>query len=230
MRKRHNKIGKQIISAGAISGSLLIALPAMAMPRMANDKQMSSVNSHLSSFKETLYTPSNTINSPLNPYPSIFNEPPYNHAASATQPLTLLEQQHQEHLTQSSRIRLSPLAQRSQPPLPSQQEPPSGRVVPVNGEVSVNLVNQTGGPVKYQVIGNTRPRSLQSRSHVMLRNLPTPTTLTFNQRNDAGALISVSLEPSSKPGVLNVKLMATNNWHNSHRSLRIQRSGNIFLN
>jgi hypothetical protein len=228
MKQRHKKIGKQVVSAGAICGSLLIALPAMAIPSIKNDgERMPFVNSSLSCFRKTLYTCSNL---PLNPYPNIFKEPPYNHTPSATQPLTLLlEQQNQKYPTQSSSIGHPPLTE-SQLPLPSQQEPPSGMVVPVNGEISINLMNQTGASVIYQVVGNTKPRSLQSQSQVMLRDLPTPTTLTFNQKNDAGALIAVSLEPSSKPGVLNIKLMATNNWHNSHRSLRIQKSGNIFLN
>lgn len=72
MRKFYQKMKKQTVLVGAICGSLLIALPAMAMPRMANDKTLAKVNS-------------STFISTFNPHSGIFDEPLYN------RPSTILE-------------------------------------------------------------------------------------------------------------------------------------------
>ena len=114
-----------------------------------------------------------------------------------------------------------------QPPLPEQQQPPSGMVMPIKGNVNVNLVNGTGAFVSYQVIGNTAVRSLAGNSTVMLQNLPTPLTVTF-QRLDHG-LVKVSLQ-SPKPGMLNVNLTPTTDLSQDKLSMRVQPTGSIFLN
>lgn len=112
-------------------------------------------------------------------------------------------------------------------PLQAPIQAPSGMVTPVGGKVSVHLVNQIGAPVTYQVIGNTKPRSLQGNSTVMLQNLPTPVTITF-QRPDRG-LVKVNLQ-SSEPGMLNVTLTPTTNLSQDKLTVRIGKTGAIFLN
>ena len=112
-------------------------------------------------------------------------------------------------------------------PLQAPIQAPSGMVTPVGGKVSVQLVNQIGAPVTYQVIGNTKPRSLQGNSNVMLQNLPTPVTITF-QRPDRG-LVKVNLQ-SSEPGILNVTLTPTTNLSQDKLTVRIGKTGAIFLN
>jgi hypothetical protein len=115
----------------------------------------------------------------------------------------------------------------SQVPLPEQQQPSSGMVTPINGKVNVNLVNETGATVNYELVGNTTARSLPGKSNVMLQNLPTPLTLNF-QRSDHG-LVKVSLQ-SPKPGMLNVNLTPTTDLSQDKLSMRVQKTGNIFLN
>ncbi len=64
MDRHYQKIRKQAGLAGGILGSLLIGLPATAIPRVAVAKQVAQSN----------------------PHPSIFNEPPYNHSSSTSEP------------------------------------------------------------------------------------------------------------------------------------------------
>jgi|GEM_PF-3890960 len=61
---------KQATLVGALAGSLVISLPAMAMPRMMNNQDLAQAGSG---------TPA------TNPHPSIFNEPPYNRAGSSSE-------------------------------------------------------------------------------------------------------------------------------------------------
>jgi len=61
MSKHYQTIQKTAL-LGAIGGSLLLSLPAMAMPRMGQ----------------------NWLQAQVNPHPSIFNEPPYNRSSSTS--------------------------------------------------------------------------------------------------------------------------------------------------
>ncbi len=78
-------------------------------------------------------------------------------------------------------------------------------VIPQDGKVNVRLVNQTGAVITYQVIGNTKPRSLPGKSYVILQGLPTPVNVTF-RRQDGGLLKPT---PVPQTGTLDVSLDAT---------------------
>jgi len=85
MDKLSQKRRKQAGLLKATSRSLLIGLPAMfvasvalAMPQMATDKQLPQVEPNPGTPNQAPSNPSSTSTSPLNPRPSIFNEPPYN--------------------------------------------------------------------------------------------------------------------------------------------------------
>ena len=147
--------------------------------------------------------------SQINPKPGIFNEPPYKR--SRTTPQTVPSQQ-----------------PTLQPPLPEQQQPPSATVIPVQGKVSVKLVNKTTANINYQVIGDTNQRSLPGKSEVVLRDLLTPVTVTI-KRGDGG-LLNITPQPSSTPGMLEAILTETTDLGTDRSTMRIQQTGDVFLN
>lgn len=206
MNRQYQKIQKRASLAGAICG-ILIGLPAMAAsPRLDNQ-----------------------LLAQVNPNPSIFNEPPYNRSRSVspdesgTSPTT--------EPTPGQGAAPSPVPSPTpaiQPPLPEQQQPPSAVVTPTrNGEVTVTLINETGATISYQVIGNTNVRSLRGKSNVLLQNLPTPVTVTFH-RQDSG-LLKVT-PTASEPGTLEVRFTETTDLGTDKSTMRIQRTGAVFLN
>lgn len=144
-----------------------------------------------------------------NSHPTLLSEAPSN-PGSATSPGTIPS-------------RTTPLI----PPLPEQQQPPSATVVPVNGKVNIKLVNQTYTNITYQVIGETKPRTLAGRSEITLQNLPTPINIMF-QRPDRG-LLRVSPQ-SSEPGMLEATLTETTDLGIDRLAMTIQRNGNVILN
>lgn len=84
MNKHSQKNQKQASLLKVTNRSLLINLPAIfmasvaiAMPQMETEKQLAQVNPAPRT-NEAPSNPSGTSTSPLNPRPSIFNEPPYN--------------------------------------------------------------------------------------------------------------------------------------------------------
>lgn len=121
----------------------------------------------------------------------------------------------------------APTATPITPPLPEQIQSPSATVLPVNGTVNVKLVNQASTTVTYQVIGDTKPRTLSGRSDVTLEGLQTPVTITFD-RPDRGLLLVVP--QASDQGMLEVTLIETNNLGNDTTAMTIQKNGNVFLN
>jgi len=112
-------------------------------------------------------------------------------------------------------------------PLPELQQPPIAIVVPIQGKVDVKLVNQTNTNVTFQVIGDTKPRTLYSRSEVTLQSLRTPINITF-LRPDRGLL---QVQPQSiQPGILEVRLRATTDLGVDKKAMTIQRTGAVLLN
>lgn len=113
------------------------------------------------------------------------------------------------------------------PPLPEDQKPPVARVVPVGGRVNVKLVNQTNTNITYQVISDTKPRTLAGRSDITLQNLKTPVNITF-QRPDRGLL---QVTPQSyEAGILEVTLAETTDLGKDNIAMTIQENGNVLLN
>lgn len=113
------------------------------------------------------------------------------------------------------------------PPLPEQLQPPSATVSLVQGAVSVKLINQTYTNVTYQVIGDTKPRTLSGRSDITLESLQAPITITF-YRPDRGFL---QVHPqTSEPGMVEVTLTETTNLGADKTVMKIQKNGNVFLN
>ena len=114
------------------------------------------------------------------------------------------------------------------PPLQQERQAPNAMIATANGKVSVRLVNNTAAPITYQAVGDTAPRTLQGKSEVILQDLSTPTTVTF-QRQDNG-LLMVNAQSSSEPGILEVGFRETTNLEMDKRAMTIQRNGAVFLN
>ncbi|WP_143437750.1 hypothetical protein [Hydrocoleum sp. CS-953] len=109
---------------------------------------------------------------------------------------------------------------------PPQFPEPAGRVTPVEGIITLRLINQTGAVIGYQVIGG-RHRILGESSVVELSELPIPLTLTY-QRPDGGLLLVRPQRISSR--VLEVIFNPTEDFDLDTKSLNITGKGGVFLN
>lgn len=233
MNKYSQKNRKQASLFKATNRSLLINLPAMfmasialAMPGIEPDKQISQVDSN-----------SGTSNSPLNPRPSIFNEPPYNrsqqtptdsNAAPTIEPIP----EGVTPIAPGNELPSTPTTTPEpgstlQPPLPEEQQAPSAVVTPVDGKINIKLINATKAAVNYQVIGDTNQRTLTGDSDVTLQDITTPVTVTL-VREDGGLLKVSPLAASA--GLLEVTLDVTTSLDESDSTMRVQQSGIVLLN
>lgn len=115
------------------------------------------------------------------------------------------------------------------PPLPSQQQPPIAVLTPNNGVVGVKLINKTGADILYQVIGDTRLRTLSGRSQVMLQDLKTPANVSFYRR-DRGFLLVSPHVPTTAPNTIELTLTETTDFAIDRTALSIDPSGDVYLN
>ncbi|MEH1943572.1 MAG: hypothetical protein V7L01_25595 [Nostoc sp.] len=178
-----------------------------------------------------------TGSSTVNPNTSIPNQPPYNSSQNtsqpdgSTQPSTSSEAGVSPATTAPGEQTLTPGGSNTsttQPLLPNQRQTPNATIALANGRVNVRLVNETAANVTYQVIGDTAPRSLQGKYNVTLQGLSAPVTVTF-EREDGGQLI-VTPQPSSEPGILEVRFKEATNAAQGRSAMRIERNGSVFLN
>lgn len=103
---------------------------------------------------------------------------------------------------------------------------PSATVSPVNGQVTLKLINPSNVVVEYQVASGTRPMLLGQQSETTLK-FPVSLNLTY-QREDGGLLL---VRPTvTGPGVLEVRFEATGDINLDTRSLSINEQGTVFLN
>ncbi|MBD2438638.1 hypothetical protein [Nostoc sp. FACHB-110] len=114
-------------------------------------------------------------------------------------------------------------------PTPSQLQAPSATIALNNGQVNINLVNDTAATVTYQVIGDTAPRTLQGKSSVMLQGISAPVTVTF-ERQDGGLLTVTPQAASEQAGMLEVRLNEATDVAQDTKAMRIQPNGSVFLN
>ncbi|MGL5063559.1 MAG: hypothetical protein ACRC62_26550 [Microcoleus sp.] len=105
---------------------------------------------------------------------------------------------------------------------------PGARVTPTAGMVAIKLVNTTNAVINYQVVGVTQPRTLGEQSEILLNNLKTPVTLTY-QRPDGGLLL-VRPQATATPGMLQVSFGATTDLGADTKSMEVQGDGRVFLN
>lgn len=196
----------------------LLVLPAifttasvvLARPLIEADKHLSQVPSS----DRSNQAPSNTSTSPLNPRPSIFNEPPYNRSQS-----TSPTDSNAAPTTESTPGAITP-------PLPEQQTP-SAIATPVDGKINIKLINTINAVVSYQVIGDTNQRFLSGDSNVTLQNIKTPVTVTLS-RQDNG-LLKVSPQATLE-GLLEVTLDEATSLNEDISTMIVQQDGKVLLN
>jgi hypothetical protein len=105
---------------------------------------------------------------------------------------------------------------------------PGARVTPVDGMVTIKLVNTTNAVINYQVVGMTQSRTLGEQSEISIHNLKTPITLTY-QRPDGG-LVLVRAQATATAGMLQVNFGVTTDLGADTKSLEVQEDGKVFLN
>ncbi|OUL17912.1 hypothetical protein [Nostoc sp. 106C] len=203
-----NALTQRMQSQGMLPSSSVPATPSADQTRMGVGG-------------ETPSTTTNSTNSGVNPNPGILNERPYNRSQQPSQT---------DSSTTYTTPQQVPTQQNSvtEPSLQQQGQTPVTTVALANGNVNVRLVNDTGANVTYQVIGDTDQRSLSGKSDVVLQGLRAPVTVTF-QREDGG-LLSVTPQPSSETGLLEVRLKETTNLAQDKKAMRIQSNGSVYLN
>lgn len=153
-------------------------------------------------------TPSPTPSGVLNPKPSIFNEPRYNRDRTPV-----------NNTTPST-----PLV----PPLPEENSNAIATVTPINGKVSVKFKNTTNTAITYEAIEYTERRTLAAKGEVILKDLPTPVTLTL-VRPDNG-FIQIAATSVANSGLLEVSLSEGKTLNEQQSAIRIQQNGGVFVN
>lgn len=209
--------------------SRMLILPAMLTTSVAIAMPQQQILVQISP-DGTNQAPSNSSGStsPLNPRPSIFNEPPYNRARNTppTDSNAPTTQPPDTGVTPSTPTTTEP-GSTIQPPLPESQQAPSAVVTPVDGKVNIKLINATKAAINYQVVEDTNQRTLTGDADVTLQNITAPTTVTF-ERQDRG-LLKVTTQTTSA-GLLEVTFDETTSLDESRTTMRVQADGIVLLN
>jgi hypothetical protein len=144
----------------------------------------------------------------LNPKPSIFNEQIYK----------------RDRAPANNTTPSLPLS----PPLPEESSPAIATVMPIDGKVSVKLKNNTNTAITYEAISYTARRNLAGKGEIVLKDLPTPVTLTL-VRPDNG-FIQIAATSVNQSGLLEVSLSEGKKLNDQQSAIRIQKSGQVFVN
>jgi hypothetical protein len=173
----------------------------------------------------------------LNPCASIYYEEPYRDRVilpPQCSPNVITQKLIERGLVSSVPDNTSPIyisqATPAQPPLTENQQNAIAIVQPRAGRVQVKLRNDTNTKISYQAIGHTDLRTLAGGEEIVLRDLPTPVTITM-VREDGGLLnISPTSASDSDREILTLSLDETNNFGNNQGAVRIQSNGVVYLN
>lgn len=221
MNQHNPKIKKPAALVRAICGTLVIGLPVIPLSASA--------------------VPFSTLDK-VNPCPGIYYEEPFNsrnivpqgcrpnaatqriqRGAVSERPVIRDQEVFTEPLTPAP-----PPAGVPQPPLPEERSEPIATIMPMDGMVSVKLINNTNAIISYEAVGHTQRRFIAGREEIVLQSLPTPVTVTM-VRQDEGLLDVVPI-PTSGAGMLEVSLDESKQLDDNQGVLRIQRDGKVFLN
>lgn len=116
----------------------------------------------------------------------------------------------------------------SAPPLPEERSEPVAVVMPMDGQVSVLLKNNTNALITYEAVGHTQRRYLEGGAETMLQGLPLPLTLTM-VRQDDGFIEVVPV--ASESGMLEISLDEEQEPLDENQGVvRIQEDGKVFVN
>ena len=113
------------------------------------------------------------------------------------------------------------------PPLPEDRSDAIAMVSPVDSQLAISLVNDTGTTVTYELVGDTQRRMLMMGESAMLQGVSLPATITVT-REDNGLLDVMA--SSSEAGMLEVLLMPEASLDDTQGVIRIQEDGQVFVN
>ncbi len=106
--------------------------------------------------------------------------------------------------------------------------PADTQIAPVNGTVTVKLVNKTSAAINYQAVGDTEFRTLAGSASITLQKLKTPITLSV-YRQDRGLLNIVPQVVGDKTKVLEITLDTTTDFSLDKTIIRIEDSGLVYI-
>ncbi|MBW4655001.1 MAG: hypothetical protein KME20_18450 [Kaiparowitsia implicata GSE-PSE-MK54-09C] len=106
---------------------------------------------------------------------------------------------------------------------------PEAYVTPINGTVTIQLVNETGAAVGYEVVGETDIRTLDRLSTVTLTQISVPTSITF-RRFDNGFLTTTLTPDTPSSGTLIVTLSLGSDLGGDRTAISIDREGGVDVN
>lgn len=112
-------------------------------------------------------------------------------------------------------------------PLPESLRSAIATFTPVNNQVTVELKNETGATLTYEVLGITDQRLLLANESVTLQNLPLTATLTA-VRQDNG-LIDITAAAAT-PGTVEISITQEFNFDDTQGVITLDANGRIFAN
>ncbi|MEM7714501.1 MAG: hypothetical protein AAF349_13165 [Cyanobacteria bacterium P01_A01_bin.68] len=182
----------------------------------------------------TAYAVPNRPNPKRNPCPKIYYEEPYNNklivpVGCTPNAATARWKQTGQAVDQSINVvptttNVKPI----QPPIPENRANAIATIKPMMGKVSVMLKNDTNARISYQALTHTKVRYLEGGEEVILRDIPTPATITMVRED--GGLLQVMPMSTKSDEMLSVTLDEKTNFDNNQGVLRIQEDGQVFLN
>jgi hypothetical protein len=231
-----NTIKNSLKTLGIVSGGLLLGFPLIAQPASAQTEE--ELNPCPRIYYEAPFNTSTLV--PQGCPPNVISEQLGLNQATAPAGTTLGELPGTDLTPQAINPADAPTTSPNainppgtaetlpvRPPLPEERSQAVASIMPMNGTVDVQLINNTNAVVTYEVIGDTQRRVLQGGEEVILRNISLPATIT-SVRQDNGLVRVASLE--STEGMLAVSLDEDTNLDDNLGVLRIQEDGQIFLN
>jgi len=136
-----------------------------------------------------------------------------------------------DSLSAQTPVQSSPSPLPSPPLLPPKPTPTSSIRVS-NNQVNLRLINRTGEPISYIVIGDTPERSLAKNQSVFLSKLNLPVTLNAfysQQQTFEDKSLQVSLKPNNTTGILEITLTPGKDPDGNTAVVRIGRKGQVYL-
>jgi hypothetical protein len=160
----------------------------------------------------------------LNPNPSVLNEPPYDPSGSSAP----ISSPPASTTLPNTPARVSPSTPSGQSSSAESQIKTVATVRPVAGRVGIMMKNDTNAAITYQVVGQTEVRTLKGRDSAMLRDLPTPITITVNRED--GGFLKIMPQSSDDSGMLSVTFNESTKVTEQQNSIRVTEDGQVSLN
>lgn len=113
------------------------------------------------------------------------------------------------------------------PPLPADRSDVIAFASPIDSQLAISLMNDTGATVTYEVVGDTQRRTLMMGESAMLQDIALPTTITV-VRPDNG-LLNISAS-SSEAGMLEISITPEASLDDTQGVIRMQEDGQVFVN